>query len=194
MYNKKLEYFKNRLLEERKNVLEALEGRQNNKENTLEFQDRELSSYDNHPADIATEVYMMEQDKGFQDQYRDTIEEIDKSLEDIENNNYGYCSNCDKMIGEERLEIIPYAKTCLKCSDEDQEGKNRKEVLDNRGFKSRRYETLDHATNPRKDNVGYDKNDIYQDTMQDNLVLKDPSFSTGDNMEIFDEDENENLV
>lgn len=189
MNNKKLEYFKNRLLEERKKAVEALEGREENEDATQELQDRELSNYDNHPADEGTEVYMMEQDRAFQDQYRDTIEEIDKSLEDIENGVYGYCSNCDKMISEERLELIPYAKSCLGCSDEDET-----QAANTKDYNSRRYESLDYENNPKKENVGYDKNDIYQDTMQDNLVPKDPSFSTGDNMGIFDEDEDDNLV
>lgn len=42
---------------------------------------------------------------------------------------------------------------------------------------------------PRGDNedVGYDRIGVYQDVLQDNIIPKDPSFSTGDNIGINDE-------
>jgi RNA polymerase-binding transcription factor DksA len=119
MDNKKIEYFKSRLLEEKEKAVESLKNMEEREDESNEQMNSELSTYDNHPADIGTEVYMMEQQKGFKNGLEDTIEKIDQSLEDIKNEKYGYCDNCDKMISEERLEVLPYAKTCLGCSDED---------------------------------------------------------------------------
>lgn len=119
MDKKKLEYFKNLLLEERKETIENLENIKEREEDIGEQLDNELSSYGNHPGDIGTELYMQEQQIGFKEQLEQKIQEIDQSLEDIETGEYGYCNNCEEIISEERLEIIPYAKECLDCSDEE---------------------------------------------------------------------------
>ncbi len=120
MDKKKLEHFKSRLLEEREKTIDLLEGIQDRLEESKKDIDSQ-PTYSNHPADKGTELYMRTQNLGFKEDLEDTLDEIDQSLEDIENGTYGYCNNCEKIISEERLEIIPYAKTCLGCSDEDLE-------------------------------------------------------------------------
>lgn len=120
MDKKKLEHFKSRLLEEREKTIDLLEGIQDRLEESKKDIDSQ-PTYSNHPADKGTELYMRTQNIGFKEDLEDTLDEIDQSLEDIENGTYGYCNNCEKIISEERLEIIPYAKTCLGCSDEDLE-------------------------------------------------------------------------
>ena len=120
MDKKKREHFKSRLLEEKEKTQENLDGMKEKEEDIGEDLDSELSSADdNHPGDVGTELYMKEQSEGFQEQLEDKINEIDESLKDMEDGIYGYCKNCDKMISEERLEVMPYAKTCLDCSDEE---------------------------------------------------------------------------
>ena len=76
----------------------------------------ELSSYDNHPADLGTEVFMMEQDKGMKNRLKETLYQIDNSIEKLELGEYGKCNNCGKEIKEERLNLIPYANLCIECS------------------------------------------------------------------------------
>lgn len=136
MDNKKLEYFKKKLLNAKEEQLESLKNREKEEDENIDLFDSELSSYDNHPADIGTEVYMMEQEKGYKEQIKITIEKIDNSLEDIKNGEYGACVNCNEKIKEERLELIPYAKTCLKCS-------NQKDDWDNT-YNERVYESLNY--------------------------------------------------
>lgn len=183
MHNVKLEYFKSKLLEEREQVVKSLKNRGERESETREQLNSELSSYDNHPGDTGTETYMIEQEKGFKKQLEDTIEKIDESLEDIKSGRYGYCDNCDKEISEGRLELIPYAKSCLECSDEEIEDEADLE------FETRDDERLGYKTNTSKINMGYDREDVYRDTMQDNIVPNDPSYSTGDNMGISEEKE-----
>lgn len=185
MENKKLEYFKNKLLEEKEKQLESLKNKEKEEDESLELFDSELSSYDNHPADIGTEVYMIEQEKAYKEQIKNTIKEIDSSLEDIKNNKYGICNNCNKKIKEERLELIPYAKTCLGCSDNDD---SENSIENNKIYESVAYEKFELKNNEEKENVGYDREDVYEDIVEDNIVVKDPSFSTGDNIGIVDED------
>lgn len=184
---KRIEYFKSRLLEERKKAEETLKNIEEREESSNEQMKNELSTYDNHPADIGTEVYMAEQEKGFRSKLEDTIEEIDASLEDIKNGKYGYCDNCEKMISEERLEVLPYAKSCLGCPD--------KEVEDGKKeFETRDDERLGYRRNTSKETMGYDRDDAYRDALKDNIVPNDPSYSTGDNIGIADEREDSEIT
>jgi DnaK suppressor protein len=45
-----------------------------------------------------------------------TIEEIDAALHRIERGTYGRCTSCDADIPEERLELRPFAGTCVACT------------------------------------------------------------------------------
>lgn len=92
------------------------------------------------------------------------------------------------MISDERLELIPYAKTCLKCSDKDKKPKK-----DERDSEPQKYETLNYSKIPKKSNVGYDQEDIYKDILEDNIVPNDPSGSTGDNQGLIDPEESDDI-
>jgi DnaK suppressor protein len=47
---------------------------------------------------------------------RDTITEIDGALARIDAGTYGTCTRCGTTIPEERLELRPFAATCVACS------------------------------------------------------------------------------
>lgn len=42
---------------------------------------------------------------------------IGRALERIDSDEYTVCSRCGKTIAAERLEVIPYADTCIGCAD-----------------------------------------------------------------------------
>lgn len=183
MDREKMEYFKDKLIKEKKRVLKSLNQKTSEEYGSIDMYYTELSGFDNHPGDIGTEVFFMEQDKGFKNQLDNTLEEIDASLQDIRNGNYGICDSCEKDIHSERLEIIPYAKTCIECSTED------KLPIQYRQFESiDDRKVINFSMNPWE-NVAYDREDTYQDAAVFNIVPKDPSYSTGDNMGIMDETE-----
>lgn len=78
-------------------------------------EDSELSRYDNHPADAATELFDAEHLAALKDSHKYIINEIDDALRKIDSNTYGICETCGQMIEPERLEVIPYARNCIKC-------------------------------------------------------------------------------
>ena len=43
------------------------------------------------------------------------LQDVISALERIEKGTYGFCENCQKEIGLERLRANPSAKTCIKC-------------------------------------------------------------------------------
>lgn len=167
MDKKKLKHFKSRLLEEREKASKSLENIGERGEESKKELESELSSYGNHPADMGTGLYMREQEEGFKQKLKNTINEIDNSLKDMEDGKYGYCNNCDKMISEERLEILPYAKTCLGCSDEE---------INN--------EEKEYETKKSPKNIEFHRTNTSKKAMEDNLVEDDPSNSTRDNVGI----------
>ncbi|TYP87511.1 TraR/DksA family transcriptional regulator [Blastococcus xanthinilyticus] len=45
-----------------------------------------------------------------------TVEEIDAALSRLDEGTYGRCTGCDALIPEERLELRPFARTCVACT------------------------------------------------------------------------------
>jgi YteA family regulatory protein len=78
-------------------------------------EDSELSRYDNHPADIATELFDAEHNAALKESEEFVVREIDDALNRIKNGTYGICGICGKHIGDERLEALPYARNCIDC-------------------------------------------------------------------------------
>lgn len=76
----------------------------------------ELSSYDNHPADEATELYEREKDFALNEHATNQIKSINKALQAIENGTYGKCEICGKEISFERLEALPTTIYCKEHS------------------------------------------------------------------------------
>ena len=107
-----------RLLEERKDRLEALaELDERFKEHT---DSGELTHYPLHMADEGTDT--MEQEKDFLLAHKEgeQLLEIDASLRRLyrEPESFGVCESCGGEIAVERLEVVPWAKRCLACQEE----------------------------------------------------------------------------
>ena len=49
------------------------------------------------------------------DRERKLIAKIDKTIENVIKNDYGFCSSCDREIGLGRLEARPTATQCIDC-------------------------------------------------------------------------------
>ena len=47
---------------------------------------------------------------------QDEILQIKLALSQLEAGKYGTCSKCTTAISKERLEVLPYATKCVKCS------------------------------------------------------------------------------
>ena len=73
----------------------------------------ELSSLDQHNADIATETFEREKDESILEQVEGELTDIDHALARIEDGTYGTCEACGKPIGDARLEAVPTARFCV---------------------------------------------------------------------------------
>ncbi len=190
MNNQKLSYFKDKLLEEKSNVVDTINKiKENNVNKSMKNYYNELSLYDNHPADIGTETFMMEQEKNLRNNHELILNEIDNALDRIENGTYGKCKMCGNNIEEERLEILPYVKTCSKCKNDNPSMQN---MIKDRPIEEDVLKFPFGRT--KKDNseenfIGTDGEDLYQSVAEFNHRKNDPSFNTGDEQGVYDEDE-----
>ncbi|RCX23611.1 TraR/DksA family transcriptional regulator [Fontibacillus phaseoli] len=73
----------------------------------------ELSTYDNHPADVGTETFERSRDMAVDDNLARNLEEINRALDRIKDASYGTCSVCGNEIPYERLETVPYTEFCV---------------------------------------------------------------------------------
>ncbi|MDF9410715.1 molecular chaperone DnaK [Brevibacillus laterosporus] len=108
-----LAHVKQRLLDERESITKRLEENDHyGMKSTMGETTSELSTYDNHPADIASELFEREKDIALYQLDRETLGEIDQALERMDAGTYGICTVCGKEIPAERLEALPQALTC----------------------------------------------------------------------------------
>lgn len=78
----------------------------------------ELSNYDNHPADLGTDLFQVEMNQALKVHQKHQLYEVEAALQRIEDGDYGICKVCGKEIAEERLEALPTAKNCIECEHE----------------------------------------------------------------------------
>ncbi|WP_083462857.1 TraR/DksA C4-type zinc finger protein [Calditerricola satsumensis] len=76
----------------------------------------ELAAYDNHPADLGSEMYEREKDVALLEHDERQLEAIERALARIEAGTYGRCEVCGEPIPLERLEALPTAHTCVECT------------------------------------------------------------------------------
>ena len=145
----------------------------------------ELSVLDNHPADIATEVYQRSQDVAEHDRLLHRVEAIDVALERSKKGEYGICEHCGCEIPFERLEVLPYTTVCAECSREEEKEEQHsfhREPVENEILNRPFSRTFNDGT----DRVEFDGEDSWQavarygtsDTAQDlgtNRDIADPN-------------------
>jgi RNA polymerase-binding protein DksA len=108
---KELQHFKDRLLKEKKRVLEEMGEIQNESLKTsIADQSGENSRYSYHLGDTASLAYGREFSMGLAERQQKYMEQIDEALQRIEEGTYGICLVTGEAIPVERLEEVPVAK------------------------------------------------------------------------------------
>jgi RNA polymerase-binding transcription factor DksA len=81
----------------------------------------ELSSADQHQADVGTETFNREADLSILEQIEAELADVAHALRRLDDGTYGTCEACGKPIDDARLEALPAARFCL----DDQAGAER---------------------------------------------------------------------
>jgi RNA polymerase-binding protein DksA len=77
----------------------------------------ELSAYEDHPADLASETFEREKDLAIGESVEGMLNKVITALEKIERGTYGTCDACGGPIKRARLKALPFATLCLDCQD-----------------------------------------------------------------------------
>ncbi len=73
----------------------------------------ELSSYDQHQADMGTETFEREKDLSILEQVEAELADVEHALRRLDEGTYGTCEVCGTEIPDERLEAMPATRLCL---------------------------------------------------------------------------------
>jgi DnaK suppressor protein len=111
MNKKELQKFENILLDERKRFITELA---QIKSEGLMASQKESASY--HPADQGSDTMEKEKSVFLASSKGNELYEIDQALMRAKDGKFGICDSCGKEVDPARLEAMPYARYCIKCS------------------------------------------------------------------------------
>ena len=107
MKKKDVLYFKERLLAQKRQILQSVQ--------KIKAEDLNVSRDDLATANLTQSLTLRL--KGREQQ---VLPKIDKALARIEKGEYGVCEDCGGEIGMNRLEVRPFATLCIKCKEEQE--------------------------------------------------------------------------
>ncbi|MCR4399776.1 MAG: TraR/DksA C4-type zinc finger protein, partial [Syntrophomonadaceae bacterium] len=76
----------------------------------------ELSFYDQHPADLASDVYEQEKESGVELDLVRELNQVERALQRLQEGTYHLCERCGKEIDPRRQEALPEATLCVECA------------------------------------------------------------------------------
>jgi DnaK suppressor protein len=91
------------LARERRRIEEALAGLRREP-------DQELTHWDQHPADDATDVFEAERDEGLAERLQQELAAIERAERRLEEGTYGISVESGRAIPDERLELVPWTE------------------------------------------------------------------------------------
>ena len=98
---------KQKLLNERELLIQKLKG------NDLSVDDSETPD----PVDLAVRNYSKNVALAVSENESRQLTQIDEALVRLDDDEYGFCQNCEKAINPKRLAAIPWARYCLDCQE-----------------------------------------------------------------------------
>lgn len=121
-----LNKYKKQLLEEKTKLTNLIGEMQDNtvfgnisSPTSEKYTSGELSSFDNHIADMGTEVFMQDMQNSLTNHEKGKLYNVEVALSKIENGTYGICDHCKANIDEDRLDILPETSLCSNCAQND---------------------------------------------------------------------------
>lgn len=112
----KLDYFKQRLLDEQTRLWQELKGF--GKESLTHpghFEAAYPESGSNSEDDNALEISEYADEISIEARLEAELKDVEKALETIQKGDYGICKYCHQLIDEKRLEARPASSSCIEC-------------------------------------------------------------------------------
>lgn len=90
----------------------------------------ELSMFDQHPADLASDVYEREKELALMELLEYELEKVNMALERYQEGYQGRCLQCGEPIEPQRLERLPSTTLCSRCAQlQEPSGRLSEEVI-----------------------------------------------------------------
>src|SRR5690625_1872315 len=156
--NKQIKQFKDQLLARQSEIIGQVQDRFGLEASYMDAVG-ELSSYDNHPGDMGTEMYEREKDIALNEHAERELEEINEALHAIDEGTYGICKVCSMDISYERLQAVPTADTCREHAEDDNEIFKRDRPVEEEVFSP----NINPDEKTDETQVGYDAEDAWQE-------------------------------
>ncbi len=112
MNESQLEHFRNLLMAWKRELMEEVD-------RTVSHMKDEAANFPD-PADRASQEEEFSLELRTRDRERKLIKKIDKTIERIDDDDYGFCDACGVEIGIRRLEARPTATLCVDCKTLDE--------------------------------------------------------------------------
>ena len=123
---KRLEKYKEVLLKEKDEVQKIINNINEIQKRGAKDGNGDLSAYSQHQADLGSDTDESERRVYILEKELKTVKLINSALKRIYDKTYGICEICGDYIPANRLAIIPYAKYCIKCKEEEEQRKRRR--------------------------------------------------------------------
>ena len=80
----------------------------------------DLSAYSYHMADLGSDA--IEREKEFLTASAEgrRLQEINEALRRVHTKEFGACETCRRLIARDRLDVMPYARLCIRCQEEEE--------------------------------------------------------------------------
>lgn len=82
----------------------------------------ELSSVDEHVADLGTETFEREKAESILIATEAHLADVERAVAKLEEGRYGICETCGRPIPDERLEARPATRFCLEDQEKIEQG------------------------------------------------------------------------
>ena len=83
----------------------------------------DLSTVPYHMADVGTDNFEHEFTLGLIENEEEELREIDAAIERLDKGTFGLCETCQKPIPKSRLKIVPFARLCIECKKDEENGR-----------------------------------------------------------------------
>lgn len=111
-----LDRFRTRLEEERERLLDVIREIEEEREEVRLSETSSDRSPDPNTAEGGSLAFEMEKELSLAENAKDLLSKVEEAIERLEEGRYGDCAECGTPIPVARLDVLPYARTCVDCA------------------------------------------------------------------------------
>jgi RNA polymerase-binding protein DksA len=101
-------------------ILRQLGGKVERMEEMVLLSDQSASS--DESEEFGSEGYMRDFQLGLIENEDEILQNVQEALNRLDAGTFGTCESCEALIPERRLQVVPYARFCVKCQSQAEDG------------------------------------------------------------------------